>query len=209
VAPVYTGDSFAFTVPSALPSIQPLTPAFTGSSQCSGGHDICDFDISWSETAGQLTAVQITFDSFDDSIDLGLTRGQTASDNVLGGCVTSQCAVAGSGRATCYCQSRARRHCWPPAYSEPGSVGAAGPGGLVWRTCRKAAEAAKSLAAALPTAAGLEKFHAPFEASHLEARTAPSAFAIDAFESGGMRCAFPPYPVILCRAELTQKGPGG
>jgi MYXO-CTERM domain-containing protein len=95
VAPVYTGDSFAFTVPSALPSIQPLTPAFTGSSQCSGGHDICDFDISWSETAGQLTAVQITFDSFDDSIDLGLTRGQTASDNVLGGCVTSQCAVAG------------------------------------------------------------------------------------------------------------------
>ena len=37
VAPVYTGDSFAFTVPSALPSIQTLTPAFTGSTRCSGG----------------------------------------------------------------------------------------------------------------------------------------------------------------------------
>ena len=97
MAPVYTGDSFAFTVPSALPSIRTLTPAFTGSSQCSGGHDICDFDISWSETAGQLTAVKINLDSFDDSIGprFGLTGGPIASDNVLGGCVTSQCAVAG------------------------------------------------------------------------------------------------------------------
>lgn len=100
VAPVYTGDSFAFMVFSPL-AIQTLTPAFTGSNQCNGQPTICDFDLSWSEIAGQLVAVSINFDAFHDDIgglaggSFGLTGGRIATDTLLGGCIASQCLVAG------------------------------------------------------------------------------------------------------------------
>jgi hypothetical protein len=71
-------------------------------SACSNGGDICDFNISWSETAGQLTAVDINIDLVFDNIGgmaghgaLGLTGGPIASDGTLGGCGFTQCQIAG------------------------------------------------------------------------------------------------------------------
>lgn len=106
--PVYTGDSFTLTVPFT----RPLTPAFAGDASnpggipCSNGfrETICDFNISWSETAGDLTSVGITFDAVNDNIGefagigrgaFGLTGGPLASDGTLGGCTFTQCIVAG------------------------------------------------------------------------------------------------------------------
>jgi hypothetical protein len=104
--PVYTGDSFILTVPFTLP----LTPAFLGDASNPGGlgclngvhNTICDFNISWSETAGDLTAVSINIDAVNDNIGglagrgaFGLTGGPLASDGTLGGCTNTQCIVAG------------------------------------------------------------------------------------------------------------------
>jgi hypothetical protein len=104
--PVYTGDSFTLTVPFT----RPLTPAFAGDASnpggipCSNGFraTICDFNISWSETAGDLTSVSINMDAVNDAIGglagrgaFGLTGGPLASDFILGGCSFTQCTVAG------------------------------------------------------------------------------------------------------------------
>jgi hypothetical protein len=104
--PVYTGDSFTLTVPFT----RPLTPGFMGDASnpgglgCSNGNrtTICDFNISWSETAGDLTAVSINIDAVNDNIGglagrgaFGLTGGPLASDGTLGGCTFTQCIVAG------------------------------------------------------------------------------------------------------------------
>jgi hypothetical protein len=93
--PVYTGDGFAFAF-AGLPTID---PAFTGPSygECIGPHDICDFDMSWTETAGQLTAVNINVDGFTNSGDFQLTHALIGSDdNFPGfGCVASGCEVTG------------------------------------------------------------------------------------------------------------------
>jgi hypothetical protein len=104
--PVYTGDSFALTLPFA----RPLTPAFAGDASnpggipCSNGNrsTICDFNISWSETAGDLTSVSINVDAVNDNIGgfagrgaFGLTGGPLASDGTLGGCSFTQCTVGG------------------------------------------------------------------------------------------------------------------
>jgi hypothetical protein len=108
VPPVYTGDSFVLTLPFA----KPLTPAFAGDASnpggipCSNGDHgtICDFNISWSETAGNLTSVSITVDEVFNNIghtpgslspSLGLTGGGIASDGTLGGCSNTQCTIAG------------------------------------------------------------------------------------------------------------------
>ena len=103
--PVYTGDSFTLTTRAFL--MQPLTPAFMGAASsiggtCAIGGDICDFNISWSETAGQLTAVNINIDLVNDNIGgmagrgaFGLTGGPIASDGTLGGCGFTQCQIAG------------------------------------------------------------------------------------------------------------------
>jgi hypothetical protein len=104
--PVYTGDSFTLTTGASF--MRPLTPAFMGGasnvsgSACSNGGDICDFNISWSETAGQLTAVNINIDLVNDNIGgmagrgaFGLTGGPIASDGTLGGCGFTQCQIAG------------------------------------------------------------------------------------------------------------------
>jgi hypothetical protein len=100
--PVYTGDSFALAVPFLK---RPLTPAFTGPS-CESDFQICDFDISWSETAGRLDAISINIDGFNDAIGylldpdlfpLGLVSGQIATMGLLGGCnlLTSPCTIGG------------------------------------------------------------------------------------------------------------------
>jgi PEP-CTERM motif len=104
--PVYTGDSFTLTTRASF--MRPLTPAFMGGasnpsrSACANGGDICDFNISWSETAGQLTAVDINIDLVSDNIGgmagrgaCGLTGGPIASDGTLGGCGFTQCQIAG------------------------------------------------------------------------------------------------------------------
>jgi len=95
--PVYTGDSFTLTVP-----FYTLTPAFAGGFACPLPHTICDFNISWSETAGDLTSVAINLDAFNDNIGgmairgpFGLTGGPLASDGTLGGCSLTQCTVTG------------------------------------------------------------------------------------------------------------------
>src|ERR1700738_4288535 len=75
---VYTGDSFTLTVPFT----RPLTPAFAGDASNPGGipcsdggrATICDFNISWSETAGDLTSVSINIDTVNDDIG-GLAGG--------------------------------------------------------------------------------------------------------------------------------------
>jgi hypothetical protein len=65
---------------------------------------MCDFDVSWSETAGDLTSVRINIDAVFDNIGglagsphtfFGLTGGPLASDTTLGGCGDTQCIVAG------------------------------------------------------------------------------------------------------------------
>ena len=64
---------------------------------------ICSFDISWSETAGDLTNISIALDAEHDNIGglagppgvFGLTGGPIASDGTLGGCTITQCVVSG------------------------------------------------------------------------------------------------------------------
>jgi hypothetical protein len=105
--PVYTGDNFTLTVP-VMAGLLNISPAFTGYPTIGFCRSfvspsiICDFDISWSETAGDLTAVRINIDAVNDSIGglagrgaFGLTGGPLASDGTLGGCGNTQCTVAG------------------------------------------------------------------------------------------------------------------
>ncbi|HEY1432731.1 MAG TPA: PEP-CTERM sorting domain-containing protein [Stellaceae bacterium] len=108
--PVYTGDSFALTIPVQL-GVLHLTPAFSGDPSNPGGLDctqtlnpstICEFNISWSEAAGDLTSVSINVDATRDNVgglagppSFGLTGGAIASDHTLGGCTNTQCVVGG------------------------------------------------------------------------------------------------------------------
>ena len=107
--PVYTGDTFALTVPVVHGALT-VSPAFTGYPVVGFCHEsaspstICDFDISWSETAGDLIAVRINIDAVFDDIGglagpprtfFGLTGGPIASDGTLGGCTFTQCIIAG------------------------------------------------------------------------------------------------------------------
>jgi len=100
--PVYTGDAFLFQ---SIGS-DPVSPAFTGTPSCQfgGGHtSLCTFDISWSETAGNLDSVSIELNSFANTIGysgpFGLNGGQIASDGpgFLGGCAfqSGPCRVTG------------------------------------------------------------------------------------------------------------------
>ena len=105
--PVYTGDSFILTTTAHF--VPSLTPAFAGDVSNPGGAScrdgpagICDFNISWSETAGVLTSLSINLDSVFDDIGglfehgpFGLTGGPLASDGTLGGCSFTQCTVSG------------------------------------------------------------------------------------------------------------------
>ena len=99
---VYTGDSFAFD----FGIYRTISSGSTGSLNnmaCIGAHDICGFDLSWSETGGQLDAVSVDVNGFHDTIGdgyvpgggFGLSGGLVASDNSIVGCVQSQCTVPG------------------------------------------------------------------------------------------------------------------
>jgi hypothetical protein len=96
--PVYTGDPFRLQYSALI-----LTPAFTGSGfGCGGGPPtICDFNISWSATAGQLTRVSLlllgTFDNLGGSggPPFGLTGGIFGSDGTVDDCVFAQCLATG------------------------------------------------------------------------------------------------------------------
>ena len=99
--PVYTGDTFVLSYPGIL-----LTPAFTGSNvvgQCSApSHGICNFDLSWSETAGQLGSVSIQVLGTNDQIGpatggggFGLTGGIFGSDGEVDNCQFAQCIATG------------------------------------------------------------------------------------------------------------------
>ena len=107
--PVYTGDNFTLTVPVVHGALT-VSPAFTGYPVIGFCHEsaspstICDFDISWSETAGDLIAVRVNIDAVFDDIGglagpprtfFGLTGGPLASDHTLGGCGNTQCTVTG------------------------------------------------------------------------------------------------------------------
>ena len=101
--PVYTGDTFALSYGGVLS----LTPAFTGSNvvgQCSPatGHGICNFDLSWGETAGQLNSVSVQLLGITDQIGrvsggggFGLTGGIIASDGEVDNCQLTSCIVTG------------------------------------------------------------------------------------------------------------------
>jgi hypothetical protein len=103
----YTGDSFALDF--SL-NYRALTPAFTENptpfGECEGPHEICQFDLSWSESAGQLDALQIDVNAFNDSFGysraFGLSGGSVASDNIyygaggaFAGCETEVCQISG------------------------------------------------------------------------------------------------------------------
>jgi hypothetical protein len=96
-APMFSGDDFVFAF--AFEAGYRLISQAFSQPPCDGGHQICDFDISWKEAAGQLTAVNIAVDGFHDSFGdpkpIGLTTGSIASDNVYGGCQETQCDVTG------------------------------------------------------------------------------------------------------------------
>jgi hypothetical protein len=82
-----------------------------------GSAALCDFNISWAENAGVLTAISINVDAIDDDIggfaergSFGLTGGPLASDFILGGCSNTHASSPGSGRAIWpRCQSRCQR----------------------------------------------------------------------------------------------------
>jgi hypothetical protein len=57
---------------------------------------VVEYDISWTEVAGQLTAVGIGFFTIHDDLSrFGLTGGEVASDGTLAGCGASTCQISG------------------------------------------------------------------------------------------------------------------
>jgi hypothetical protein len=96
--PVYTGDTFTLQY-----SRVTLTPAFTGGNDLRCSLGICNFDISWSETAAQLTSVSLqllgTFDQLGRAEGggpgFGLTGGLFGSDGQVDDCAFAQCFATG------------------------------------------------------------------------------------------------------------------
>jgi hypothetical protein len=70
-SPSYTGDNFTLTT-----DLGQISPVFTGNSAnpCLGNlNAICDFNISWSETAGELVGISISIQGGDG--DIGVFGG--------------------------------------------------------------------------------------------------------------------------------------
>lgn len=99
--PVFTGNGFSLDWDS---DYAPLTPAFAdyGQFACGGIHQLCGFDVSWSEVAGRLDALSVQVSGVSDTVRLGLGGGTVASDNVyhgsggFAGCGYGACQVTGS-----------------------------------------------------------------------------------------------------------------
>ena len=103
--PVLTGDTdFTFT-PSRGDPIAPPDYGFNSLCAMGGGETpetVCRYDINWSETAGVLTAIGITYQtvSVAEILNLGLTGAIIASDNSIGGCPQGgACTVTGFWRS--------------------------------------------------------------------------------------------------------------
>jgi hypothetical protein len=97
----YTGDSFTFDYSSSEP---PLTPAFTQNNEpfgeCEHHGEICQFALSWSETAGHLDALHLYVNAFNDSFLGTLGDATVASDNIyfsgaFAGCEGPPCQISG------------------------------------------------------------------------------------------------------------------
>lgn len=112
-SPSYVGDDFSLDFSSRY---APLTPAFAGNppfGYCQAPTNICAFDLSWSESAGQLVALSLNVDGYNDDFGgspnftqgppFGLTGGIVASDDTydgvagggFAGCNASQCRITG------------------------------------------------------------------------------------------------------------------
>ena len=106
----YAGDSFSLDFSS---SYRALTPAFTENptpfGECEVARQICQFDLSWSESAGQLDALSLYVNAFNDALGSGIGRdafglngGEIASDNIylgatgaFAGCSGPPCQISG------------------------------------------------------------------------------------------------------------------
>jgi len=98
----YTGDPFSFDYSSDYRS---LTQIFVQNNEpfgeCEHRGEICQFDLSWTEVAGQLDALHLYVNAFNDTF-LGRLDGATvASDNIylsgaFTGCEGPPCQIAGS-----------------------------------------------------------------------------------------------------------------
>jgi hypothetical protein len=134
VPAIYIGDSFKLDFSS---NYHPLSPAFTQNDEpfgeCEHMHEICQFSLSWSESAGQLTAVDLSVLAFSDSFRASLGDATVSSDNayfgaggLFSGCAVSACQISGS---------------WvdPAPAPEPGMISIA----LVWLACLVGAGAGK------------------------------------------------------------------
>jgi hypothetical protein len=85
--PVYTGDSFVLDFSARY---RPLSPAFAGNGgnrDGCGPKQICDFNLSWTETAGQLTALSIDVEAFSDGF--GIPTGPGGVFGLHGGAIGS------------------------------------------------------------------------------------------------------------------------
>jgi hypothetical protein len=107
---IYTGDSFVLDFSS---SYHPLTSAFTQNPTPFGEcafREVCQFDLSWSEVAGQLEALRLHVNAFNDTLGgsigpgyaFGLGGGEIASDNIyfgaggmFAGCSLFPCQISG------------------------------------------------------------------------------------------------------------------
>ena len=116
--PAYAGDDFSLDFSSRY---APLTQTFAGNptpfGECEGPRQICEFDLSWSETAGVLDAVDVLVNGFNDSLGevgapggtFGLRGGLIGTDdtyfgafgpglaiNPFSGCSLGVCNISGS-----------------------------------------------------------------------------------------------------------------
>jgi hypothetical protein len=93
----YAGDSFALDFSSSYPA---LTAAFTENptpfGECEGHSEICQFNLSWSESAGQLNALGLYVNTYNDTFGpFGLGGGSVASDGMFAGCEAAACQISG------------------------------------------------------------------------------------------------------------------
>ena len=105
--PVYTGDAFTldWNGNGRYPQISSNFPQNVRGGggplhTCSSGDDICDFNVSWTEIAGQLTAIYITIDGFNDALDVVYDTATIASNDTysalgFSGCSQSNCTIIG------------------------------------------------------------------------------------------------------------------
>jgi hypothetical protein len=96
--PILAGDADFSFVPALGSFIAP--PTYGTNAFCPFGFvpgAICSYDISWTEIAGQLVAIQIDYLTISSAeIRLGLTGGRIASDFTIGGCpLLGTCEVTG------------------------------------------------------------------------------------------------------------------